>query len=101
MNRTELKGLACLFAGLLSGITLAASYLHHPDLPSYCGGNPEVMLTLDGKGLSRGKFFLKCDGKLYEGDLEAITHQYTEGNNVVYVRPVVIGNEPIDIEGNI
>lgn len=101
MNSTKVKGLICIIVAFLSGNLLSASLLHKPDLPSYCNGSPEVILTLEGKGLSKGKFYLTCNGKLYEGNLEAITHQYTEGNNVVYVRPVVIGNEPIEIEGNI
>lgn len=101
MNSTKVKGLICTIVAFLSGNLLSASLLHKTDLPSYCNGNPEVILTLDGKGLSKGKFYLTCNGKLYEGNLEAITHQYTEGNNVVYVRPVVIGKEPVEIEGNI
>lgn len=83
MNSTKVKGLICIIVAFLSGNLLSASLLHHPDLPSYCKGNPEVLLTLDGKGLSSGTLYLKCNGQLYQTEVESITHEYTEGNNQV------------------
>ena len=52
-------------------------------LEEFCKGSPEVVLTLEGKGLSDGTLYLKCNGKLYQSDIESITHHYEEGNNQV------------------
>ena len=57
----------------------------HKDLQSFCKGNPEVLLTLKGKGLSDGTLYLKCDGKIYQSEIEVITHQYDKSNNQVRV----------------
>ena len=52
-------------------------------LEEFCKGDPEVLLTLEGKGLSDGTLYLKCNGELYQSDIEVITHEYSEGNNQV------------------
>ena len=52
-------------------------------LEEFCKGDPEVLLTLEGKGLSDGTLYLKCNGELYQSDIEVITHEYSEGNSQV------------------
>ena len=75
-----------LVFGMLLGVCLSIGLLPKPTaLEEFCKGNPEVMLTLEGKGLSDGTLYLKCDGKIYQSEIEVITHQYDKSNNQVRV----------------
>ena len=98
----SLKSAIACTLGIIIGVVGTAKYAYHPTLESYCGNPPEVMLQLQAKGLAKGTFYLKCKDKVYSGELEAISHEYTESNSQVRV----YGNyhlkpEEFEIEGNI
>lgn len=81
---TNLKRAGYYTLGMVVGMGLCIWLIPiHKDLQSFCKGGPEITLTLNGKGLSEGKLYMKCNGKLYESDIEVITHEYSEGNNQV------------------
>lgn len=84
-----------LIFGIGMGICLCLGLLPKPTtLEEFCKGNPEVLLTLEGKGLSDGTLYLKCNGKLYQSSIEVITHQYDKSNN--HVR--IYGNSGLPVE---
>lgn len=81
---TDLKRVGYYTLGLVMGMGICIWLIpFHKDLQSFCKGDPEIMLTLNGKGLSEGTLYLKCNGELYQSDIEVITHEYSEGNNQV------------------
>lgn len=81
---TDLKRAGYYTMGLVMGMGICIWLIPNPaTLEEFCKGNPEVLLTLEGKGLSDGTLYLKCNGKVYQSDIEVITHEYTQSNNQV------------------
>ena len=81
---TSLKNLLMIVATILIWTIVWTKINPKPTtLSDFCKGDPEVMITLEGKGLSDGTLYLKCNGELYQSKFESITHHYDENNNQV------------------